>query len=36
MENYFNGAFEVWKNNDGIVVYIPKETILKEVVAKIK
>jgi hypothetical protein len=28
-ENDFHGAFEVWKENDGIAVYIPKETILK-------
>jgi hypothetical protein len=34
-ENYFHGAFEVWKN-DGIAVYIPKETILKDMIAKIK
>jgi hypothetical protein len=34
-ENDFHGAIEVWKNN-GIAVYIPKETILKEMAAKIK
>jgi hypothetical protein len=27
-ENYFHGAFEARKN-DGIAVYVPKETILK-------
>jgi hypothetical protein len=25
-----------WENNDGIAVYIPKDTILKEVAAKIE
>jgi hypothetical protein len=34
-ENDFHGAFEAWKN-DGIAVYVPKETILKEIAAKIK
>jgi hypothetical protein len=34
-ENYFHGAFEVWKN-DGIAVYVPKETILKETAAQIE
>jgi hypothetical protein len=34
-EHYFHGAFEVWKN-DAIAVYIPKETILKEMAAKIE
>jgi hypothetical protein len=34
-ENDFHSAFEVWKN-DGIAVYIPKRTILKEMAAKIK
>jgi hypothetical protein len=29
-KNDFHGAFEPWKN-DGIAVYIPKETILKEI-----
>jgi hypothetical protein len=33
-ENDFHGAFEEWKK-DGIAVYIPKETIFKEMVAKI-
>jgi hypothetical protein len=33
-ENYFHGAFEAWKN-DGITVYVPRETILKEMAAKI-
>jgi hypothetical protein len=32
-ENDFHGPFEVWKN-DGMAVYIPKETVLKEVSAK--
>jgi predicted DNA binding protein len=32
-ENDFHGAFEVWKK-DGITVYVPKETILKETAAK--
>jgi hypothetical protein len=34
-ENDFHGTFEAWKN-DGIAVYIPKETILKEMAAKIE
>jgi hypothetical protein len=34
-ENDFHTAFEVWKN-DGIAVYLPKETILKEMAAKIE
>jgi hypothetical protein len=34
-ENDFYGAFEVWKN-EGIAVYVPKETILKEMTAKIE
>jgi hypothetical protein len=33
-ENDFHGAFEAWKN-DGIAVYVPKETILKEMATKI-
>jgi hypothetical protein len=33
-ENYFHCASEAWKN-DGIAVYVPKETILKEMAAKI-
>jgi hypothetical protein len=31
----FHGDFEAWKN-DGIAVYISKETILKEMAAEIK
>jgi hypothetical protein len=34
-KNDFHGAFEAGKN-DGIAVYIPKETILKEMAAKIE
>jgi hypothetical protein len=34
-ENDFHSAFEAWKI-DGIAVYIPKETILKEMAAKIE
>jgi hypothetical protein len=34
-DNDFHGAFEAWKN-DGIAVYVPKETILKEMAAKIE
>jgi hypothetical protein len=34
-ENDFHGAFEAWKK-DGIAVYVPKETILKEMAAKIE
>jgi hypothetical protein len=34
MENDFHGAFEAWKN-DGIAVYVPKETILKDMPAKL-
>jgi hypothetical protein len=33
-ENNFHVAFEVWKN-DGIAGHSPKETILKEMAAKI-
>jgi hypothetical protein len=41
-ENDFHGAFEAKKKKkkkktrDGISVYVPKETILKEMAAKIK
>jgi hypothetical protein len=31
----FHSAFEAWKN-DGITVYVSKETILKEMAAKIE
>jgi hypothetical protein len=34
-ENDFHSAFEAWKS-DGIAVYVPKETILKEMTAKIE
>jgi hypothetical protein len=34
-ENDFHGAFEAWKS-DGIAVYVPKETVLKEMAAKIE
>jgi hypothetical protein len=34
-ENDFRGAFEAWKN-DGIAVYIPKETVLKEMGATVE
>jgi hypothetical protein len=34
-ENDFHGAFEAWKI-DGIGVYVPKETILKEMTVKIE
>jgi hypothetical protein len=34
-ENDFYGVFEAWQN-DGIAVYVPKETILKEMAAKIE
>jgi hypothetical protein len=30
-----SGAFEAWEN-DGIAVYVPKETIFKEMAAKIE
>jgi hypothetical protein len=33
--SYFHGAFEAWKN-DGIAVSVPKETVLKEMAAKIE
>jgi hypothetical protein len=33
-ESYFLGAFEAFKN-DEIAVYVPKETILKEMAAKL-
>jgi hypothetical protein len=32
-ENDFHGAFEAWGKNDWITVYVPKETILKEMAA---
>jgi hypothetical protein len=35
-ENDFHGALEAWRRNDGIVVYVPKETILEEMAAKIE
>jgi hypothetical protein len=34
-ENDLHGASEAWEK-PGITVYVPKETILKEMVAKIK
>jgi hypothetical protein len=34
-ENDFHSAFEVWEK-DGIAVYVPEETILKEKAVKIK
>jgi hypothetical protein len=34
-ENYFHGSFEVWKKN-GIIAYVPKETVLKEMATKIE
>jgi hypothetical protein len=34
-ENDFHGAFEAWKNN-GSAVYVPQETILKEMAVKIE
>jgi hypothetical protein len=34
-ENDFHGAFETWKKRQ-FAVYVPKETILKEVAAKIE
>jgi hypothetical protein len=34
-ENYFHGAFEAWEK-EGITVYVPKETILKEMAATIE
>jgi hypothetical protein len=33
-ENDFHSAFEAW--GGGITVYVPKETILKEMAAKIE
>jgi hypothetical protein len=36
-ENDFRGACEAWgEKNDGNAVYIPKDTILKEMAAKIE
>jgi hypothetical protein len=35
-ENDFHSAFEVCEKTDGITVYIPKEIILNEMVAKIE
>jgi hypothetical protein len=34
-ENDFHSAFEACRNN-GVTLYIPKETILKEMAAKIE
>jgi hypothetical protein len=34
-KNDFHNAFEAWKNC-GITVYIPKESVLKEMSAKIE
>jgi hypothetical protein len=34
-DNDFHGAFEGWKNG-GIAIYVTKETILKEMAAKIE
>jgi hypothetical protein len=34
-ENVFRRAFEAWES-DGIAVYVPKETILKEMAARIE
>jgi hypothetical protein len=34
-KNYFHRTSKAWKN-DGITVYVPKENILKEMVAKIE
>jgi hypothetical protein len=34
-ENYFDCAFEAWKN-DGIAIYVPKENTLKEMAAEIE
>jgi hypothetical protein len=34
-ENDFYSAFKVWEKN-GVTVYIPKETILKEMAVKIE
>jgi hypothetical protein len=33
---YSHGAFEMWKKNDGITEYTPKEIILKEMEDKIE
>jgi hypothetical protein len=35
-ENDFHGAFEAWRNWWDRFIYIPKETILKEMAAKIE
>jgi hypothetical protein len=35
-EHDFHCAFEVWKKNDGIAVYVPKEITSKEMAAKIE
>jgi hypothetical protein len=35
-ENDFRGAFEAWKENYGIAVYVPRETVLNEIEAKIE
>jgi hypothetical protein len=33
MEKDFLGAFEAWEKNDGIAVYVPKETVFMEMAA---
>jgi hypothetical protein len=35
-ENNFHGALEAWWGEYGIAAYVPKETILKEMAAKIE
>jgi hypothetical protein len=35
-ENDFQGAFEAWKKMMGLLYTFPKETILKEMAAKIE
>jgi hypothetical protein len=35
-EKYFHDASDAWKKNNGNAVYILKETILKEMAAKIE
>jgi hypothetical protein len=35
-KNDFHGVSEAWGKKDGFVVYVPDETILKEMTAKIE
>jgi hypothetical protein len=34
--NGFHGAFEAWKINHGITIYVPKKTFFKEMAARME